>query len=268
MNQPLVSIIIPTYNRPDFLKKTLDSALSQTYVNIEIIVVDDCSELNLEAFSNQFPSVKFLKNDSNRGACYSRNRGLKLANGDYVNFLDDDDELFPEKIELQIEKFKSSKDPKLGMITCHSVDYRSGEKKVIYNRVRGNIYQGILAEYIVAGTETMLFKASVFDEVEGFDEGLESSQEYDLFIRACEKYHINYVDKILTQRNRSRDQISLNFDKKIQGARALFNKHNWRYKQQGILYWIKMRIKLRLLLLRFYIGKLFGEKVYRRLLVK
>lgn len=268
MKLPLVSIVIPTYNRPDHLERAVKSALHQTYDNIEIIVVDDGSELNLEAFEEKYPSVRFLKNSMNRGACYSRNRGLEIAKGEYINFLDDDDELFPAKIELQVKKFNSSGDPKLGLITCHSIDYRSGKKKIVANKVKKNIFKEILAKYLVAGTETMLFKASVFDEIEGFDERLESSQEYDLFIRASEKFHIDFVDEILTQRNRSRDQISLNFDKKIQGAKRLFQKHDQRYRSFGLLFWLRMQLKLKVLLGRFYVGKVLGERAYRWLGVR
>lgn len=226
-------------------------------------MVDDGSELSLESLEENYPSVRFLKNSTNRGACYSRNRGLEIAKGEYINFLDDDDELLPEKIALQVEKFKASGDPKLGMITCHSIDYRSGKKKIVTNKVEGDIYKELLAKYLVAGTETMLFKASVLDEIEGFDESLESSQEYDLFIRASEKFHIDYVEEVLTQRNRSRDQISLNFDKKYQGAKRLFRKHDERYRKIGFFFRFKMRMKLYGLICRFMIGKLFGEKAYR-----
>jgi len=263
LKSPLVSIVIPTYNRPGPLVRAVESALRQSHKNIEIIVVDDGSALNLTSFEKKYPTVQFLKNDTNRGACFSRNRGLKLANGDYVNFLDDDDELFPEKIKLQIKKFHTSEIPNLGMVTCHLSDCRSGKKKVVRNKIRGNVYKKMLTGFAVAGTEAMLFKTSVFDEIEGFDESLESSQEYDLFIRASEKFSIDYVDKVLTRKNRSKDQISLNFDKKIQGARRLFQKYDSRYRDIGFLFQIKMRLKLYGLICRFYIGKWFGERVYR-----
>ena len=263
LNYPLVSIIIPTFNRPDFLERAIESCLKQEYENIEIIVVDDCSGLNIESVRSQYPTVKFLKNEANYGACYSRNRCLSLSEGQFINFLDDDDELFPDKISRQVEKFQTSTDPELGMVTCHSIDRRSGKEKVVKNAVEGDIYKDLLATYLVAGTETMLFKASVLEETGGFDEKLKSSQEYDLFIRASEKYKITYVDEVLTRRNRSVDQISLNFDKKIQGAKRLFRKHDGRYRDIGLLFWIRMRMKLFGLICRFFIGKIFGEKVYR-----
>ncbi|NBC25933.1 MAG: glycosyltransferase [Bacteroidetes bacterium] len=263
MNPPLVSIVIPTYNRPEHLERALESALRQTYENLEIIVVDDGSELNLKLFEKTYPSVRFLKNKTNRGPCYSRNRGLKASNGEYINFLDDDDELYPNKIKLQVEKFLESDDPNLGMVTCHLLDRRSGKEKLVQNKVQGNIYKKMLSGFAVAGTEAMLFKKSVFDEIDGFDEALESSQEYDLFIRAAEVCAIDYVDQVLTRKNRSENQISLNFDKKISGATHLFKKHNERYMEVGFFFKMRMRVKLYGLVCRFLIGKWFGEKAYR-----
>lgn len=261
--QPLVSIIIPTYNRPELLKRAIQSVLTQTYKNIEIIVVDDNSDLDLNHFREEYSSVSFLTNSENRGACYSRNRGFEEANGEYVNFLDDDDELYPEKIERQIERFKVSDDEKLGMITCHLIDQRSGKEVTVRNKVRGDIYRELLARYAVSGTETMLFKKKVLQKVGVFDETLPANQEYDLLIRVCEKYSVDFIDEVLTKKHRSVNQINTNFEKKITGAKRLYNKHRERFKRESKGFFLKMWIKYRLLNVRFYIGKWFGEKVYR-----
>lgn len=263
-----MSVIIPTYNRPEFVSRAIESVLAQTYPAIEIIVIDDASEMDVNHLNEEYPSVLFLRNSENRGPCNSRNRGIKEASGDYINFLDDDDELFPKKIELQVRKFQNSNDPDLGMITCHVMDCRSGTKKIIKNNVKGDIYKRLLTQFAVSGTETMLFKKTVFDKVDGFDENLESSQEYDLFIRVSEKFKIDYVDKVLTKKNRSLAQISLNFDKKIKGAKYLFKKHDSRFRSSGFILWVRNRIKLKGLLARYYVGKWFGEKAYRMLGVK
>jgi len=260
---PLVSIIIPTYNRSDYLRRALNSAINQTYGNIEIMVVDDCSDLNLDPLKKEFDSVRFLRNEENKGACFSRNRGLKLAKGEYINFLDDDDELFPDKISLQLKKFQTSEVENLGFVTAHAEDKRSGKVIIKENRVRGNMYKPLLNGYAISGIETLLIKKECLVTVDGFDERLQSSQEYDLMIRLAEKYNVDYLDKVCSRENRSRDQISLNFDKKIQGAKFLFNKHDDRYRSLGVFFWLKMRLKLRVLLMRFWIGKTFGERAYR-----
>lgn len=266
-HNPLVSVIIPTFNRPDFVRRAIRSVQNQTYTNIEILVIDDHSDYDISTIQQGFPGIILMQNSTNKGACYSRNRGLEEAKGMYINFLDDDDELFPEKIEQQIEVFKSSEDKKLGMVTCHLIDQRSGQEIRVRNRTSGDIYKELLMRYAVSGTETMLFKKDVVTKVGGFDENLPANHEYDLLIRVCENHTVDFVDEVLTKRHRSIDQININFDKKIQGAKLLFKKHDWRYQQQGSLFWVKMRIKLNLLLIRFYTGKFFGEKAYRLTLV-
>lgn len=263
MKLPLVSIVIPTYNRPDYLERAVKSTLLQTYENIEIIVVDDCSELDLDLLKNKYPSVCYLKNNTNRGACYSRNRGIWEASGEYINFLDDDDELFPEKIELQVKKFRDSSVENLGFVTAHVEDNRSGKTIIKKNRASGDMYLRLLEKYAISGIETLLIKKECLQKTGGFDDKLQSSQEYDLMIRLSEKYNVDYVDRVLSRQYRSRNQISLNFDKKIQGTKRLFQKHNTRYRKIGLLFQIKMQLKFYGLICRFMIGKLFGEKVYR-----
>lgn len=265
-DKPLISVIIPSYNRPALLSRAVESVIGQDYPNVEIIVVDDASEKDISSALERYPQVKLIENSENKGPCYSRNKGLENANGYYVNFLDDDDILLPGKLEKQVACFERSEDKKLGMVTCHSKDERSGRQKIKYNRVRGNIYKQLLERYAVSGTETLLFKIEAVKKVAGFDEELESSQEYDLLIRLAEDYTIDYVDEILTREFRSSNQISVNFEKKISGARYLYLKHDYRFKEMGFLFWLKLQLKLQFLLFRFRVGKVFGEKAYRFLL--
>ena len=264
--KPVVSVIIPTHNRPEYLRRALISVKIQTFDDIEIIVVDDASSVDLEDVLQDFPDVIYLRNKTNKGPCYSRNRGLKHARGKFINFLDDDDILYPEKIEKQVTLFRNSSDKKLGMVTCHTKDCRSGETKIKYNKLRGYLYRKLLYSYVMTGNETVLYKRKYLVKTGGFDEDLESSQEYDLFIRMAKNYKIDYVDDILTEECKSENQISVNFDKKIKGTRHLYKKYKQAYLKQGVFFWLKMRIKFGLLILRYLTGKYIGEKTYRRLI--
>lgn len=266
--QPLVSVVIPSHNRPELLKRAINSVLSQTYSNVEIIVVDDASDMDMKQVLSDYSTVRLMVNEENRGPCYSRNKGITNAKGAFINFLDDDDILYPEKIEKQVSRFISSDDKELGMVTCHALDERSGEPLKKYNKVEGNIYRRVLSKFLVTGIETMLFRTSFVREMGGFDEELASSQEYDLLIRFSKKYTVDYVDEVLTQEFRSINQISTNFDKKIKGAKYLYKKHDRNFREFGLTYWLRMQIKLRLLIIRFYVGKYIGEKAYRSLIVK
>lgn len=263
--KPVVSVIIPTHNRPEYLKRALTSVQEQTFDKVEAIVVDDASSTDLTGVIRDFPKVIFLRNKTNRGPCYSRNRGLKQARGEFINFLDDDDKLYPQKLEKQVAIYRNSPDHKLGMVTCHVLDRRSGKKIVTYNKLQGNIYKKLLYGYALAGTETVLFKKSGLNEVAGFDEKLQSSQEYDLFIRMAKNFTVDYVDKILTEKYKSTNQISVNFNKKLSGAHYLFKKHSDAYLAEGLFFWLFMRLKFWGLSARFMVGKYLGERYYRLL---
>ncbi|MAL18373.1 MAG: glycosyl transferase family 2 [Balneola sp.] len=264
---PEISVVIPSFNRPELLERAVKSVLNQTFHDVEIIVVDDASgEGDILSRVEKYSNVKYLRNETNRGACYSRNRGISEAKGRYINFLDDDDILFPEKLEKQLYCFKNNRDPSLGMVTCHANDERSGTLIVKQNKVKGDVHRKLLEKFAVSGIETMLFKTEYVKEIGGFDEKLQSSHEYDLLIRFTEKYTVDYVDEVLTKEFRSINQISTNFDKKIHGAKYLYKKHDERFKSVGILFWLKMKLKLWFLLFRYYVGKIFGEKFYRKLL--
>lgn len=101
----LVSIIMPSYNTAKYIKESIESVISQTYVNWELIIVDDCSTDNTDDVVKQFLSdtrIKYLKNETNSGAAVSRNRAIKEAQGRWIAFLDSDDLWSPEKLEKQI----------------------------------------------------------------------------------------------------------------------------------------------------------------------
>ena len=102
----LVTCVITTYNRSSLVSRAIDSAINQTYPNIEIIVIDDHSSesyAEVREKSSQYNNVRFFRNDKNMGLAASRNRGISLAKSPYVAFLDDDDQWLPSKIEIQVK---------------------------------------------------------------------------------------------------------------------------------------------------------------------
>lgn len=109
MNE-LVSVIMPSYNTAKFIKETVESVLSQTYQNFEIIIVDDCSTDNTDEVvaGIEDERIKYIKNEKNSGAAISRNRALREAKGKWIAFLDSDDVWLPEKLEKQIAFMKEN----------------------------------------------------------------------------------------------------------------------------------------------------------------
>lgn len=260
--EPLVSIIIPTYNRSELVKRAIRSALAQTHRPIEVIVVDDRSTDDTKQVVTSFSDtrIKYLKNSKNLGGPATRNKGLEVSKGDYINFLDDDDTIHPRKIELQLQKFTTSNIPNLGVVTCDVKYQRSDIKRTKKNRLQGELYTQLLQAYCIYGTETMLIRTQAVKEISGFDTSLLSNQEYDLQLRLANKYSFDYVNKVLATKHETKGQISFNFDKKIQGTKTLYNKYKQEYKTHGVYLYNFFRFTY--LLTKYRIGKYFGKQVY------
>ena len=190
----LVSVIVPTYKRSMRLRSALKSIFEQTYKNIEVIVVDDNGlgskydeEVNsvVNEFSTIFDSFIFIKNKTNMGGGGARNEGIKVANGHYITFLDDDDEFSPNKVELQVGKFKESTFSNLAFVYCQMTlfDDVSGAKLSQTN----NYYSGNEIPFeenmkgCIAGTPTILASKAALTSVNGFRE-LKSGQDWALIL--------------------------------------------------------------------------------------
>ncbi len=252
MSNPLVSIIIPTYNRPRYLQRAIESSVKQTYRNIEIIVIDDNSNNNPLAIIEGFKDtrIKYYKNSINRGSGFCRNRGLSICSGDYVNFLDDDDELLPQKIELQIAKFKESVVENLGVVSCDMEYKRKDINMLKENHHKGDIYKKLLRHYCIYGIHSMLIKREF---TPNFDLNLKSNQDYDLSIRLAKKCNFDYVPKQLAITNTSENQISFNYSKKMEGTEYLFKKYRSEFLRFGVKFYIYNWFRFRYLLLRYFI---------------
>ena len=130
-----VSIIIPTYKRADKIERAIKSATNQTYKNIEIIVVDDNSEFPSERkkttdIVKKYPKVILIQNKKNLGGGLTRNEGIKKSTGEFIAFLDDDDEYHPQKIEEQVALFNKLKNShKIGLVYCYQQVFTPNGKK-------------------------------------------------------------------------------------------------------------------------------------------
>lgn len=151
MEKELVSVIITTYERTTTLKRALSSVLSQTYDNLEIIVVDDNKDMKIrkkvkqivEGFSDS--RIKLVCNKKNLGGALSRNEGIKVARGKYLSFLDDDDEYYPNRIERQYDLFNNSTDDKLALVyTYCREEGKNGNREYKYNYKGHCIYESMM----------------------------------------------------------------------------------------------------------------------------
>uniref|UniRef100_A0A6M3L529 Putative glycosyltransferase n=1 Tax=viral metagenome TaxID=1070528 RepID=A0A6M3L529_9ZZZZ len=233
----MVSVVIPTYNRAHLIGRTIRSVLSQTYRDFEIIIVDDGSTDNTEdvvmAFGDQ--RIRYIRlNENSRTASVPRNKGIEAATGDYIAFLDSDDEWKPGKLEKQIVKFKSVS-PGVGLVYTGYACFleQTGETIVEYiPSKKGNVFQGELEGRIQVASHTILVRKECFATVGVFDVECLGSEDWDMLIRLAKRYEFDYVPEILAIYNIHGVQKSADIERQIQGYdRLLYKYQHWYSKK-------------------------------------
>lgn len=221
----MISIIIPVYEQLDLLRDALDSISEQTVDDYEVVVVDDASSTDFVPIVDNYDNrVRLLTHEENQGAAAARNTGIEHAHGKYVAFLDADDTWEPKKLEKQRDVFENGDDD-LGLVYTGFVQYElDGSEWERYPEARGDIYLEELERDRVHPTSTVMVRRDVLDEVRGFDTSLPSRQDYDLWLRITEHYTVDYVDEILVDKREQPDSISKDFDSRIEGDLAVFEK--------------------------------------------
>lgn len=239
MEQP-VSAIIPTYNRASFLKKAIDSVLSQTYQDFELIVVDDGSEDDTEELVASYGnSVVFIR-QQNRGPAAARNVGIKAASYDLIAFLDSDDRFDKNKLAIQVSAMQQQSHYKISH--TQEVWYRQGQhlnQKKKHEKSNGVIFEQSL-KLCAVGMSTVMVRRELFDLIGFFDEELICCEDYDLWLRASIKYPFLLVDKPLTIKEGGRpDQVSfqhrVGMDRfRIRAIRGLLSQNNLSNEQRQL----------------------------------
>lgn len=206
-----VSVVVPTYMRETkYLSRALQSIRHQTYMDTEIVIIDDNHPGSLyrnkiECFMTQFkndPNIIYLANPKNIGGALARNRGIEVATGDYITFLDDDDEYLPEKIEKQL-KFMIDKDADMSFTDLKLVN----ENKIVvdyreYSALKNLDKKTLLKYHIMkhlTGTPTFMYRSEKLKEIGGFDDA-EMGQEFYLMLKSIEAglkiFYLNDCDVI------------------------------------------------------------------------
>lgn len=198
---PKISIIIPTYNSSEFIEKTIKSVISQTFKDWELLIVDDCSTDNTEEIINNITKndtrIKLLKTSKNSGGpATPKNIGLDNSHGEYIAFLDHDDEWLPEKLEKQIEIFKNSKDKKLGLVSCF-IDIKDFYNDKIISKYKIN-HPNITNNNYIYTCSSVLVKSSVIRSSGYFDTNLKTGDDWDMWIRIFNNgYSFGYATEYL-----------------------------------------------------------------------
>lgn len=244
----LVTAVITTHKRPpQLVERALKSILNQTYTDIEIFVVDDSpAEYELradvktmvEAYSDR--NVTYIAHEKCMGACAARNTGLASANGEFIGYLDDDDEWLPTKIEEQLQKFTSAD---IALVYCgRTVVYDSSNKTVdcLPECELDNVYEELLKSNFIGSTSFPFLRTSALREIGGFDVEMQSAQDYDVWLRLCKKYSVDFVNKSLVLYHfHEGEQITKRPDKKVSGLERIIEKNYEFIKLNGETYWLR-----------------------------
>ncbi len=226
-DQPLVSIIIPTYNRAHFIGETLDSVSRQTYLNWECIVVDDGStdktvEL-LQAYCRKDTRFKYHLRPFNRakGANACRNYGFEISNGMYVNWFDDDDVMLPDFIEKKVSALEAN--PQLDAIISKRIFYDENLEIIIGKEIKTLLTDNVLEDFISLKikwyTSDSMWRNKFLEGKTLFNEQLKAGQDRDFHIRmllAAPKLEV--LDAYLTKYRKHPDNITAKIDHPVKGV--------------------------------------------------
>jgi glycosyltransferase involved in cell wall biosynthesis len=207
--KPLVSVIIPTYNRDWIVQEAIDSVLDQDFTDYELIVVDDGSDDNTPTLLAAYGSAITVLDQSNRGVSAARNHGIAAASGQLIAFLDSDDLWMPRKLSTQVEFFKGHPDVVISQTQerwiRNGVRVNPGQR---HHKFSGLIFEHSLALCLVSPSAVML-KKSLLDDVGVFDEQLPACEDYDLWLRISCRYPVHLIDApLIIKRGGHADQLS------------------------------------------------------------
>lgn len=198
---PLVSVIIPTYNRADLCARAIRSALSQTYAPIEVIVIDDGSTDGTdEAITREFGNAITLLRQANSGVSTARNAGMARARGEYLAFLDSDDLWDKQKLAQQVEWLE--RHPDFGMVLCNLAvqDHDGSHVRIIDRRPRlprdGEILSDVVRNPSLVPS-TVMIRREVYEQLGGFDPGLRTAEDLDFHLRVAARFKIGLLPDAL-----------------------------------------------------------------------
>jgi len=226
---PIISIIIPVYNRAKVILNTLDSIAAQTFKDWECLLVDDFSTDDsweiLTEYAEKDERFHVLKNECYKGACGARNTGIKHAKGDFFQFFDSDDEMYPDLLLDLYNQLSEDVD----VVTCWTnvVDVNSKEiLKTFENITEGNIHSQLMTEKTYVDTNCALIRRTVVESIGGWSEDCPSYQEWDFHLRLSKVARYKTHRRHLINYNvGGTDTISKSLPKYVAGRLYILNKN-------------------------------------------
>ena len=227
---PIVSVVIPSFNRGHCIRACVESVLLQTFDDFEVLIVDDAStdDTRQQVATIADPRVRYLVHEKNKGGAASRNTGIRESRGEFVAFLDSDDRWSAGKLEKQLRHLREKGDTYGFVYTWYVINDSAGEEIGRSDRA----VDGLSAVELIAGNcigtfSSVMARRGVLEAVGGLDEEMRSCQDWDLYLRlnaitkvcCVEEYLVSYL-----QNRRDRHRISANPTSVILGHRRMLEK--------------------------------------------
>ncbi|SDK79759.1 Glycosyltransferase, GT2 family [Modicisalibacter muralis] len=227
-----ISVVIPTHNRLEDLKKSISSILKQTLLPKEIIIIDDGSIQEVEADLFNIPGerikLKILRNKISKGASYARNMGINEAVGKYIAFLDDDDEFLDKKLELVLRAFK-----KTGVDVIYHpaiVNYTKENLRYITNPKDNISFTDCLIGNQLGGASMVSAKRDMLLKLGGFDTSLPALEDYEMWMRLAKAgatFHKLSEPLVSYQVTTGKDYLSASMEKFVSSKKIIYSKYRW-----------------------------------------
>lgn len=192
---PLISVVIPVYNGEKTIQETIESVTNQTFRDFELIVIDDGSQDSTLNIVKRIPDSRLkVFSFPNAGLAASRNRGIKLACGDYISFIDADDLWTPDKLEAQLQALQTHPQAAVAYSWTDCID-ESGQfsRRGNHITIQGNVYAQLLLTDFIENGSNLLIRSQAFEMVGYFDESLPAAEDWDMWLRLAANYEFVVV---------------------------------------------------------------------------
>lgn len=210
---PKVSIIMPAYNSMPYIKESYESVMAQTYQDFELIITDDGSTDNFAEWSETIDDERVtVLRQQNAGASAARNKGIQIASGEYLAFLDADDIWYSTKLEKQVRLLDDNTN--VGLVYTHvlSIDEhgKSRDKEYKYYQ-EGWVWRELLKENFLVCGSTPVIRAECFNKVGLFDTELKNCNDRDMWIRIARHYQFGVVPEVLVEYRQYDTSLSMQY---------------------------------------------------------
>ncbi|MGH8528228.1 MAG: glycosyltransferase family 2 protein [Nevskiales bacterium] len=226
---PLISVILPTYNRAHLLPRAIGSVLAQSYRNLELIVADDASTDRTAEVVNAIRDarVRYLRCPRNGGPGYARNRGIEQARGDYIAFQDSDDVWLPHKLALQMQALQAAPVPTGMVCVAYSVRFADGGEKQVgteIDPVRCDVEQLLLAGFTYI-PPTWLLRRECLADAGMFDEHLPNREDWELVFRIFPRWELSILPELGVIKYETAGSIEGNWRGRIESYRSILERY-------------------------------------------